>query len=72
MNYFRTLPGEKVKRGGFSLAESALSIGLISFGLLTLVPLLALGLKTSRLARDDRAGAEIRRLNQSKVEAVIG
>ena len=39
--------------------EASLSLGLISFGFLTLVPLLALGLKTARLGRDDRATAQI-------------
>lgn len=41
--------------------EATFSIGLMSFGFLTLVPLLALGMKTSRLARDDRATAQIAR-----------
>lgn len=47
------------KRGGFSLVECAFSIGIVSFGILTLAPLLALGMKTSRFARDDRATAQI-------------
>jgi uncharacterized protein (TIGR02598 family) len=59
MNYFRILSGEKRKRGGFSLAEATFSIGLFSFGFLSLVPLLALGLKTARLARNDRSTAQI-------------
>jgi len=52
------LAGKK-QRGGFSLVEATFSIGLLSFGFLTLAPLLALGLKTARLARDDRATAQI-------------
>jgi len=39
--------------------EATFSIGLMSFGFLTLTPLLALGMKTARLARDDRASAQI-------------
>jgi len=48
-----------MQRGGFSLVEATLSIGLLSFGFLTLTPLLSLGLKTSRVARDDRVTAQI-------------
>jgi uncharacterized protein (TIGR02598 family) len=59
MNSFRRLLGEKKDRGGFSLAEATFSIGLMSFGFLSLVPLLALGMKSARLARDDRATAQI-------------
>jgi uncharacterized protein (TIGR02598 family) len=51
--------GRKKRRGGFSLVEAAFSIGLLSFGVLTLSPLLALGLKSSRLARNNRATAQI-------------
>ena len=39
--------------------EATFSIGLMSFGFLTLSPLLALGLKTARLARDDRSTSQI-------------
>jgi len=59
MNSFRIRRGEKKQRGGFSLVEATFSIGLMSFGFLTLAPLLALGMKTARLARDDRAAAHI-------------
>jgi uncharacterized protein (TIGR02598 family) len=59
MNSFRIRAGEKRKRGGFSLAEATFSIGLFSFCFLSLVPLLALGLKTARLARNDRCSAQI-------------
>lgn len=51
--------GSKQRRGGFSLVEATFSIGLMSFGFLTMAPLLGLGLKTARLARDDRATAQI-------------
>jgi len=47
------------KRGGFSLVEATLSIGILSFGILSLEPLLAVGLKTARFARDDRDSAQI-------------
>lgn len=59
MNSFRIHSDEKKRRGGFSLVEATFSIGLLSFGFLTLAPLLALGLKTARLARDDRATAQV-------------
>jgi uncharacterized protein (TIGR02598 family) len=59
MKLFLFNRGKKKQRGGFSLVEAAFSIGLLSFGILTLAPMLALGLKTSRLARDDRATAQI-------------
>ena len=59
MNSFRIRSAGKKQRGGFSLVEATFSIGLLSFGFLTLAPLLALGLKTARHARDDRATAQI-------------
>jgi uncharacterized protein (TIGR02598 family) len=59
MKSFRIGLGEKKQRGGFSLVEATFSIGLLSCGFLTLAPLLALGMKTARLARDDRATAQI-------------
>jgi uncharacterized protein (TIGR02598 family) len=59
MKLFRIRSGQKMQRGGFSLVEATLSIGLLSFGFLTLTPLLSLGLKTSRVARDDRVTAQI-------------
>lgn len=39
--------------------ETAFSIGLLSCGFLILAPMLALGLKSARLARDDRESAQI-------------
>ena len=59
MNSFRIILGGKKQRGGFSLVEATFSIGLLSFGFLTLAPLLALGLKSARVAQDDRATAQI-------------
>jgi uncharacterized protein (TIGR02598 family) len=59
MNSFRINSSGKMRRGGFSLVEATFSIGLLSFGFLTLAPLLALGLKSARLAQDDRATAQI-------------
>ena len=47
------------RQGGFSLVEATLSIGVMSFGLLTLVPLLVVGIKSSRFARDDRTTGQI-------------
>ena len=51
--------GKKEKRGGFSLVEATFSLGLLSSAFLILAPLLALGFKSARLARDNRATAEI-------------
>jgi uncharacterized protein (TIGR02598 family) len=51
--------GGKRRRGGFSLVEATFSLGLMSFGFLAMAPLLSVGLKTARLARDDRATAQI-------------
>jgi uncharacterized protein (TIGR02598 family) len=51
--------GGRRQRGGFSLVEATFSIGLMSFGFLTMAPLLSVGLKTARGARDDRATAQI-------------
>jgi hypothetical protein len=49
----------KSRQGGFSLVETAFSIGVLSCGFIVLAPLLALGVKNSRLARDDRESAQI-------------
>ena len=46
-------------RRGFSLVESVLSLGIVSFGFLALAPLLALGLNSARLAREDRMTSQI-------------
>jgi type II secretory pathway pseudopilin PulG len=68
MKLFRRYPEKKQRRDGFSLVESTFSIGLFSFGLLSLIPLLALGLKSARQARDDRAAAQIARTLMYKAE----
>ena len=47
------------KKGGFNLVEATLSIGILSFGVLALLSLLAVGLNASYQARDDRATAQI-------------
>jgi uncharacterized protein (TIGR02598 family) len=59
MKLFSAHAGRRRARGGFSLVESTISIGIISCGLLTLVPLLVLGMKSSRDARDDRTTGQI-------------
>jgi uncharacterized protein (TIGR02598 family) len=46
-------------KGGFNMVEATLSLGIMSFGFLALLPLLALGTKTARQARDDRATTQI-------------
>jgi uncharacterized protein (TIGR02598 family) len=59
MNPFRIGTGKKVRRGGFSLVEATFSLGLLSFGFLSLAPLLSLALEAARHARDERATAQI-------------
>jgi uncharacterized protein (TIGR02598 family) len=59
MKLFRSSSCAKKKRGGFSLVESSLSLGVLSLGFLSLTPLLEIGMKTSRGAGDDRTGAQI-------------
>lgn len=59
MKLFSAHVGRGRTRGGFSLVEATLSIGIMSFGLLTLFPLLSLGMKSSRFARDDRTTGQI-------------
>jgi uncharacterized protein (TIGR02598 family) len=44
---------------GFSLVEVALSLGVFSFGFITLVPLLALGLNSARQSQNDATTAQI-------------
>lgn len=41
------------------MVEATLSLGIMSFGFLALLPLLALGTKTARQARDNRATTQI-------------
>lgn len=57
MKFFRST---RIKsRRGFSLAEAALSIGVLSFGFLSLAPVLGLGLNSTRQARDNGISAQI-------------
>jgi uncharacterized protein (TIGR02598 family) len=46
-------------RGGFSLVETTLSLGILSFGFLAATTMLSLGLNTARQARDNRTTTEI-------------
>lgn len=59
MKSFCIHSGNKSKSGGFSLTEVTFSIGVISFGFLSLTPLLVLGLKEARLARNERVSSQI-------------
>lgn len=59
MKLFSAYTGRRHSRGGFSLVEATISIGVMSLGMLTLVPLLAVGMKSSRFARDDRTTSQI-------------
>ena len=58
MKPFLSICGRR-QRGGFSLVEATFSVGLMTFGFLTLAPLLGVGMKTSLLARDDRTSTQI-------------
>lgn len=53
--------GGRSARGGFNLVEVSFTVGILSFSLITLGPLLGMGMKTIRLARDDRASAQVAR-----------
>ncbi len=68
MKPFFLTTGRSEKQGGFSLVETALSIGLLSFGVLSLAPLLELGLKSARMARDDRESAQIAQMLVEEVK----
>ena len=46
-------------RQGFSLVETAFSLGVLSFGFLSLAPLVGLGLTSARQARDSQLTAQI-------------
>jgi Tfp pilus assembly protein PilV len=57
MKHFRSA---RIKsRLGFSLVEAALSVGVLSFGFLSLAPVLGLGLSSAHQARDNRISAQI-------------
>jgi uncharacterized protein (TIGR02598 family) len=59
MKLSRTPNRRRVRLRGFSLVEAVFSIGVMSFGFLSLAPLLALGLTSARDARENRATAQI-------------
>jgi Tfp pilus assembly protein PilV len=59
MKRFSSLIHQRRSCRGFSLVESVLSLGIMSFGFLALAPLLALGLKSAQVAREDRMTAQI-------------
>jgi uncharacterized protein (TIGR02598 family) len=59
MKPFSFYSSKRVRQGGFSLAETAFSLGLFSFGFLLMAPLLGLGLRTARYSQDDRSTAQI-------------
>ena len=59
MKRIRFHRGSRSARGGFNLVEVCFTIGVLSLAIVTLGPLMGVGLKTSRGARDDRASAQI-------------
>ncbi len=59
MKDFRTAP--RKSRLGFSLVEASMSLGILSMGLLSLTPLLGLGLTSARQSRDGETCAQIAR-----------
>ncbi|HEX4140658.1 MAG TPA: hypothetical protein VHY09_09945 [Candidatus Methylacidiphilales bacterium] len=61
MKRIRFHRGSRSARGGFNLVEISFTLGILSLAAVTLGPLLGVGLKTSRGARDDRASAQIAR-----------
>jgi uncharacterized protein (TIGR02598 family) len=61
MKRIRFHRGNRSTRGGFNLVEVCITIGIISLAILVLGPLMGMGLKNSRTARDDRESAQIAR-----------
>jgi type II secretory pathway pseudopilin PulG len=61
MKLVRFHRGSRSTRGGFNLVEATITLGIMSIAFLTLAPLMGMGLKSSRWARDDRLSAEIAR-----------
>jgi len=59
MKAFRTT--SRKNRLGFSLVEASVSLGVLSFGFLSLAPLLGLGLTSVRESRDGEMAAQIAR-----------
>lgn len=60
MKRIRFHRGSRSQRG-FNLVEVCITMGILSVAIVTMGPLMGLGLKDSRLARDDRASAQIAR-----------
>jgi uncharacterized protein (TIGR02598 family) len=58
-SFFRIAP--RKSRAGFSLVEASLSVGILGFSVLSLAPLLGLGLSAARQARDGQMSAQIAR-----------
>jgi Tfp pilus assembly protein PilV len=57
MKFFRSA---RIKsRQGFSLVEASLSVGVLGFGVLSLAPMLGVGLTSARQARDGSLSARI-------------
>ncbi len=59
MKYFR--PAPRKSRLGFSLVEASTSIGVLGLGLVSLTPLLGLGLTSARQSRDGQLAVQIAR-----------
>jgi Tfp pilus assembly protein PilV len=73
MKLFRFHRGGSRTRGGFNLVEVSFTLGLLSVGFLTLAPLMGMGLKSSRWARDDRITAQIARtLTEEEKQGTLG
>ena len=73
MKRIRFHRGNRSARGGFNLVEVCITIGIISLAILVLGPLMGMGLKNSRIARDDRASAQIARtLTEEAKQGTLG
>jgi uncharacterized protein (TIGR02598 family) len=72
MKLFSSLPRQRRARGGFNLVEATFSIGIVSCGFLTLIPLLSTGMHTARLARNDRITGQIAQtmIEEAKLNAL--
>jgi type II secretory pathway pseudopilin PulG len=73
MKGFRFHHGRCSARGGFNLVEVCFTIGVLSLAIVTLGPLLGMGLTKSRSARDDRMSAQIARtLTEEAKQGTLG
>ncbi len=73
MKGFRFHRGRCSTRGGFNLVEVSFTIGVLSLAIVTLAPLLGVGLKNSRGARNDRISAQIARtLTEEARQGTLG